>query len=212
MARLVLTFISLGVRPRHSSQRPSQFLPAEPEEHSAATNRGAWGRQTSWEKEPENGPRQPASQSKCHSTPDVIQFIMNYNWDKIITLWGSLGDSAALLQIQVSIFPSKQWDESLTHFLLPGVSLGSPGETAKPEEGGPGVWDSQSCWSVRRPADKACDLSGFVKMPKGLGRGRLEKGEVKITPKGRTTDLHLPQAHRAPCSIAPEPVSRGKCA
>ena len=29
-------------------------------------------------------------------------------------------------------------------------------------------------------------------MPEGLGGGKLEKGEVKITQKGRTTDLHLP--------------------
>lgn len=62
----------------------------------------------------ENDHRQSTSQIECHfPTPRHRQLIKNYDWDKIITL-GTLKDPAALLQIQASIFLSKQWDESLT--------------------------------------------------------------------------------------------------
>lgn len=45
-------------------------------------------------------------------------------------------------------------------------------------------------------------------MPKGLGGGRLEKGEVKNTQKGRTS-LHPPLGPQGTVLIAPEPASRG---
>lgn len=73
-----------------------------------------------------------------------------------------------------------------------------------------GVVRAMGLPSPADPAEKVCALPGSVKMPKGLVGGRLEKGEVKTTQKGRT-GLHPPLGPQGTVLHCSGDSKQGKC-